>query len=240
MRIWNAFPGVAEAVGETHEKVKLFGHHNIYHALAVGEVGRLIFLDEWGNEPADVCLSNYTGLAGMCHNADHVIFARTGENIHKEDPSHKAISSLVYSWLSSAPLNNDEKEEILNAVLNHTAPNKPEDSRILIALKDADRVVNFWADVIARSGQSYHDVPVMDHVHFLSDPKATFRLPGSVLKDLANCFDWINPATPFCVRTRLALEMATEHAGYLQDYLDRVKANYEKIGLFPDPFQRLQ
>ena len=233
MRIWEVFPEIAEAVRRKHGEVGLFGHHDWYHAFRVGEVARQISLDEWSDER----LSHLTGLAGLAHNADHIIYHVLGREKYKTSPdTNQKVLDLIGSWLSSSMLKPFEKETVVDAVLNHQAKNMPGDSNVLIALKDADRVVNFDEDVIARSGQNYPNVPVVDYRYFLDNPDATFREPGSVMKDLANCFDWVNPKTLFCVRTRLGRKMAEERAVYLRDYLERVKSRLTEIGLCPYPF----
>ncbi|MBI2523850.1 hypothetical protein HYW11_01365 [Candidatus Peregrinibacteria bacterium] len=117
------------------------------------------------------------------------------------------MDDLVEYWVGDV-VGPKEVRQVVDAVLRHDAKNSPGDSRVLVALMDADRVVNLDVDLFPRSGQYYHDLPVVDYRHFLSDPEATYQNPESVLRDIAYSLDWADPKSPVCVRTRLGKSRA--------------------------------
>lgn len=227
MRIWETFPEVAKAVRRTHEETGLFTHHDWGHAFRVGEVARMVALDEWGDEQ----LSHLAGLAGLTHNADHVIRKLRGT---KEDPY--MVRNLVLYWLSSAHLNQFDTEQIIDAVLKHTGKNSPEDSQILIALKDSDRIVNLDMDIIVRSTQ-YHPWPAVDYKYFLNNPEATFKDSVSIFKHIAFLFEWADPKSPVCVRTRLAKKTIKSRIRAHRVSLNILKKQLQEEGLYPYPFE---
>ena len=119
-------------------------------------------------------------------------------------------------------------------MVKHSLPNDPQDSQVLVVLKDADRLINLEPDEIMRSAHFYPDLPVVDPVYWLSDPKATFKEPRSVVKDLAHCTEWGNFDDPkFGIRLPKAQALAKRHAEYLLDYIERIKKVWEEAGLLP-------
>lgn len=101
---------------------------------------------------------------------------------------------------------------------------------------DADRVVNLDADLFPRSGQYYHDLPVVDYKYFLDDQEATYRSPKSVLRDIAYSLDWADPSSPVCVRTRLGKKMAGERVKIFRTFFDALKLQLAEEGMHPYPF----
>src|SRR3989344_5219613 len=196
MRIWECFPALAQQIRSTHEKANLIGHHDWVHAFRVGEVARQIALDEWREETT----SFLAGIAGMAHNADRIIQKKSGSI------PEKTAEELLEAWLQGCA-GMHSTEAIITAVISHDRKNPEKDPRVLIALMDADRVVNLDADLFARAGQHYANLPVVDYKNFLSDREATYRNPKSVLRDIAYSLDWVDPASGVCVRTRKGLEM---------------------------------
>ena len=235
MRIWEIFPEVAERIRKTHEEVGLFGHHDFAHAFRVGELAYQFALSEW----RDRLVAQSAGLAGMSHNADHIFWHMLGREKYKQDPDiDKKVGGLVSSWLDGLGLKNNQVELVIRAVLNHQKPNEDGDNNVTIALKDADRVANMDADVIIRAGQSRPNIPAVDLKYFLDNPEATFKEPGSVLKDIHFLLEWADPKmTKFCVRTKLAMEMASKRANFLKDYIDLTKSQLINAGFYPYPFK---
>lgn len=230
MRIWELFPDVAGKVRRKHEEVGLHGHHDWVHAFRVGEVALQVALDEWSNKS----LSYYpylAGLAGLCHNADHILQKEL--NVGRQEVPRESVIELVCSWLYVSP---GEKATVVDAVLKHDGRNSSDDSRVLIALMDADRVVNLDVDLFPRSGQFYHDLPVVDYRYFLDDPEATYRNPRSVLRDIAYSLDWADPTSPVCIRTRLGKKMAEKRVKIFRTFFDALGEQLAEEGMRPYPF----
>lgn len=230
VRIWERFAEISKHVRQKHEKVGLYGHHDWVHAFRVGEVARQVALDEWGDEH----LSHLAGVAGLCHNADRIIQKEAG--LGRREVPQKLVRALVIDWLSWGSISITSVAILVHAVLEHDEKNSPEDSRVLIALMDADRVVNLDVDLFPRSGQYYHNLPVVDYKHLLDDPEATYRNPKSVLRDIAYSMDWADPTSPVCVRTRLGKKMAEERVKIFRTFFDTLQAQLAEEGIHPYPF----
>ncbi len=230
MRIWELVPGIAMNVRQKHEEVGLHGHHDWVHAFRVGEVAYQVAQLEW-NDSEISCLA---GIAGLCHNADRLLQKELGIGL-REIP-RESVAALVTSWMLGRSFFQQEISIVVDAVLKHDAKNSPVDSRVLVALMDADRVVNLDVDLFPRSGQYYHGLPVVDYRHLLSDPEATYRNPKSVLRDIAYSLDWVDPASPVCVRTRLGKKMAETRVKVFRTFFDALKVQLAEEGMHPYPF----
>lgn len=236
--IWERFPSIVQVVKEKHEEVKLYGAHDINHALRAGQLAQEIALDEW----RDLRLSELAGVGGICHNADRILQREL--NIGRAEVPKEKIIDLVRQWLNKAEfdLTPSEKEMIVEVISRHDRKNSEGPSsitveRIEIAVTDGDKVVNLDLDLIIRSGQHYHDLPAVDFVHFLDDPKATYRNPGSSLRDIAYSLDWVDPKSSFCIRTRLGMKLGEERATTLGAFFDTLKKQLEEERIMPYPFQ---
>lgn len=230
MRIWERYPEVFEAVRGDHEAVQLYGGHDINHALRVAERAKQIAFDEWGSER----LAEVAGLAGLCHNADRVLQKKL--NIGRREVGREAVYELVMLWLQHSDATSVEKAEIVIAILSHDGKNGENDSFVHIALMDADRIISLEADLMARSGQHYHDLPTVDYRYFLDDPEATYRNPRSVLRDIAYSLDWVKEGDPVCVRTRLGKKLGKERQDFFLTFFETLKKQLEEVGLMPYPF----
>ena len=225
MRIWEQNPEVARLVQASHRELKMQGGHDICHAMRVGETARMIALNQWQDEH----VAELAGLAGLCHNADRLEQKRL--NIGRREVPHEAVEKLISSWLAGIYLGKEREGLILQAVLRHDGRNDIDDSPVQIALMDADRVVNLAPDVIIRAGQFLPDLPAVDYVNWLSDPEATYKEPRTVLRDISHCLEWVDPASPFCVRTKLGKKMAGRRAAFLRLFFNQLKTNLEEVGL---------
>lgn len=230
MRIWELCPGIARNVAQKHEEVGLVGHHDWIHAFRVGEVAYQVARLEWN----DNNVSSLAGIAGLCHNADRLLQKELG--IGRREVPRELATALVTSWMLGRSFFQEEISIVVDAVLKHDGRNSSDDSRVLIALMDADRVVNLDVDLFPRSGQFYHDLPVVDYEHLLDDPEATYRNPKSVLRDIAYSLDWVDPTSPVCVRTRLGTKMAQERAQVFRIFFEALKAQLMEEGMHPYPF----
>ncbi|MEK7166158.1 MAG: HD domain-containing protein [Patescibacteria group bacterium] len=202
----------------------LSGCHDPFHTARVGQYAFEIA------ETPDV--ARLAGVAGLCHNADRIL--QHDLKVGRKDVPMEMVRDLVNKWLDCIDLSKDDRDLILDAVLNHSLPNDSNDGPVLMALKDADRLANLELDVIMRSAQFYPDFPVVDPVNWLSDPTATFREPKSVVKDLANNAEWGNFGDPkFGIRLSKAQLRATEFTNFLLDYIERVRKCWTDAGLLP-------
>lgn len=220
LKIWELFPDLVATIKKSHEDAGLAGgHHDIYHACRVGNISYRIAHDEWGDQD----LARFAGIAGLCHNADRIVEERPG------DLREKAV--LVRTWLGPLGLPQAAKDLIMSAVMGHTGRNQSSDHPALIALMDADRVVNLDNDLWPRSGQLYHDLLVVDMVHFIADPEATYRNPKTVLRDITYSLEWLDPTSPFCMRTRLGKLLGGQRGVVFKMLIDTLKFQLEDEGV---------
>lgn len=174
-KVWEVFPRLVSQVREDHIRNGACGRgHDILHAFAVAHYAVIIAEDE------------RTGLlamlGGLLHNTDRVysdeaVFRRkTAEYLEHPD----------LCFISRA-----EKVLVFEAVLAHSELNDPDDNRVCVALKDADRLTGAGATVLVRAGQFFHAMPIADQRHIdISDPEATFKDPKSVLRNLEFLLEW--------------------------------------------------
>jgi hypothetical protein len=207
------YPLVCEKIRHAHERLRFFEGHDYNHALRVAEIAYRIALCEWDDKD----VAELAALAGLCHNADHVMqkVLRAG----KITVTDSTIADLAHTWLVPEDLSTTDKDEIVSAVLKHGKANSDQDSKVLIALKDADRVVNLAFDLVIRAGQHYHDIPAVDFEHFLDDPDATYQKPKSVLRDIAYALEWVDKKSPHHIRTSLGRKIGEGRATVLRNFL---------------------
>lgn len=244
-RIWELLPTLALVVRREHERAGLTSYpHDWIHAFRVAEVASSIAWDEWG----DYNLRAMAGAAGFCHNADVILQKKMG--VGRCDVPREAIRTLVECQIVQATLPSaygimqaplfsnfwPSVDTIVDADLKHDGKNAPDDSRVLIALMDADRVVNFDVDLFPRSRQFYPDLPVVDYKNLLDDPEATYQKPKSVLRDIAYALDWADPKSDVCIRTRLGKKMAEKRVKIFRTFFDALKMQLEEEGMHPYPF----
>jgi len=217
---------VFEAVLYTHKRFGLIGGHDTHHALRVAEMAYKIAIGEWNDEH----IAKLAALAGLCHNADRVIQKKL--KIGKQSTPDKEVENLVIYWLGLLEeLSLTDRREIISTVLKHECANSEQDSNVLIALRDADRVVNLELDLVIRSGQHYHKLPAVDFEHFIDDPSATYQEPRSVLRDIAYALEWMDEKSPYCIRTSLGRKFGEERATELRRYTDTLRKQLEETGL---------
>ncbi len=227
-RIWELCPEIARRVEKEYAALETDGkkisHHDFAHAKRVGEIARQVALDEWNDKD----IAKLAGIAGLVHNADRIIQAQ--KEIDRQDVSKDDVVALVKKWIEN-DLEETDIQTVLDAVLGHDEKNAAEDSPVKIALQDGDRVVNLDVDLIPRSAQFYGDLQVIDYEHYLSDPKATYKKPRSVLRDIKYSLDWVQPESGVCVRTRLAMEMAQPRAKVFALFFEVLKKQLAQEGI---------
>lgn len=229
-KIWDMFPRLVERVWTDHaEAGMLGGHHDPDHAIRVGQMAMDIAEESW--------TSILAGAAGLVHNADRIMQKRLGVD-HRDVPKDK-VAALVRTQLSQSIsemlMSESHIKTVVDAVLKHNGRNSNDDSDVLVALMDADRLVNAEPDLIIRCGQHYYELPHVDPVHFDKDPTANYRDPKSVLRDIMETLEWLTPGTPFYVRLPKAKEMAAERRKFFDDFLADLIGCRLKTGFHPYP-----
>ncbi len=217
---------------KAHEDVGLIsGGHDFHHALRVGQMAILVAWEESQR------MAKLAGAAGLCHNADRILERQRElkcSNVSSID--EESVRALTRIWLRFLGFTNEERDLVTQAVVHHgTKPNALTDSLVLMALADADRLVNMEPDVIIRSGQHHHDIPALDPVYFEAVPGANYRDPKTVLWDIANCITWALNEGPYILRLPKARELGKERAAYLQNFIDTIKRQHSDLGLVPYP-----
>ena len=230
------FPRLAEAVRKAHEEVRLYGHHDWVHAFRVGDMAYRIGMDQYG----DRTIARMAGVAGLCHNADRILQKKL--ELGRRDVPEEKIRELVLAWLDRGSEDFFNRpiviEDVVEAVLKHDSK-EGEDLPVCICLVDADKVVNCRPELLLRSAQNYHDLPVLDPIHWDRDPTANYRDPKSVMKDvIMSSLEWAEEESPFCVKTRLAKKLINDSeigAPFFRRYLELLKKSLKMEGLYPWP-----
>lgn len=225
-RIWELYPELVNVVKDSHVLYRLRGHHDIYHVACVGDIAYHIALETWGNERT----ARLSGIAGLCHNADRIL------GVDGESPSNDAVEELIRFWLGRTDVNPNAYDLIVHAVLAHDQENGERDSAVLIALRDADRIVNLRLDVVMRTAQLHNALPTVDYDHFTNSPTAVIKQPESVARVFEYVLEWVDPSSPFCIRTDAGMALARPRAKLLRGYLDNLQEQLQQDGIFPAPF----
>ncbi len=227
-KIWHVLLELTERVWKDHAEVGMLGgHHDPDHAIRVAQMAV-----EVSEEPNVWLLA---GTAGLVHNADRIIQHRLGLNRRRAPKEN--VRELVLSELSVTKFNKADRELIVDAVLNHDGKNDPSDSPVLVALMDADRLVNAEPDLIIRAGQFFSDLPVVDPIYLEKDPDANYHDPRSVLRDVMETIVWLTPGDDnlFYVRLPKARAMAVQRKKFFDDFLKELLLRREESGFYPYP-----
>lgn len=228
-KCWGLFPVIVALVERAHKDVH--GGHDIWHAKRVAYWAYKIAMNEYNDER----VAQLAWLAGLCHNMDRLLERSYGRGNVPDGATQKAL----LAWLDKehpTAFADGEKDTVVKAVVGHSKKNDTSHSPVQICLMDADKVVNCARDLIPRSGAHYHDLPVVDFIHFVSDPTATYQDPKSVLKDIwYTVAEWVDPNCPFCFRTKLGWEIGKKRVEYLKQYIDGLKEDLEEDGIVFQP-----
>ncbi len=222
---WNQHKEPVLRVKEAHEKAGLVSHHDLIHAFRVGEMARMIALSEGQDEHT----ATLAAFAGLSHNADRILQKQKGIGRKQVDPQE--IRALICSWIAHI-LGEEDSDTVTNAVLGHDGKNSAEDSPVLVALMDGDRVVNLDADLVIRSGQFFPNLPPVDYRQWLGDETANYRDPKTVLFDISLSLEWVDPQSPYCVRTQLGKTESERRAAFLRSFIETVRQQLESEGVF--------
>lgn len=177
-KAWEFFPHLTSLVFKMHEGVDC-GHHPPEHALIVAQYALMIAEDE--------NIGKLAAIAALLHNTD-----RLTKEEHVESTVRTAITTIQAQTLDFN-LSHEEIETIVQAVMNHHKKNDPEDSDVLVCLKDADRLGNISPfEIAARSARAYPTLRLVDprYVNEM-DPTSTYRDPKSVFRDaVLSTLEW--------------------------------------------------
>lgn len=211
---WDLFPELTLAVKKDHE-CKNCGHHPFEHALMVAQYCLLI-----GNGQT----AEAAAAAGLMHNTDRLY----------PDESQDQLRFRLQKFLFLTPLPSaDYINIVIDAVLNHSKPNDPNDSEVLVFLKDADRLANISPfEIIARSARAYPSIPLLDTEFILRvDPESTYRNPKTVLHDaLHSTLEWER-----WLRLPKARELAEPYFNALRHLLDITYRQQHETNLLSYP-----
>lgn len=228
--IWEIFPALTLRVKAEHDRVKMVGHHDIEHALRVGNMAQLIASEEWDDER----IAKLAGVAGLCHNADRLLAYSSGSR-----PAPEAIEALVRKWLET-DISSEEADIVVAATLGHDQKNRLYDSKVQIALMDADRVTNLGMDVLFRNGQFNAHLPTIDYQHFDEAPGTTYQKPGSCVRSIAYALEWADSTrTDVCCRTRLGIAIAQYREAKIRSVLVEIKEQITMEEVFPFDWDKL-
>lgn len=235
-RVWDLYPALTAAVKKTHDaemerlKCRSFHCHDFDHALRVGDRAMEIAEDKRVGQLAAV--------AGLCHNADRILQKSDGSGPFGKVEDHRIVE-MCSNWLNTESLEAftaAERDTIFEAVLRHSRPNGADDHPVTIALMDADRTVNIELDVVIRSGQYFGDMyPVIDPVHFVYDPEASFKNPRCILRSEIEKFDWAEEGGFVGLRLPKARKLAESRFTLLQEFLQNIIRQRMESGLHPYP-----
>lgn len=228
-RVWEIFPQLTETVWATHAAAGMLGGgHDPDHAIRVAEMALTI-------SDSEDRTARLAAAAGLCHNADRILQRTLGVD-RRDVPEHQ-VRTMVREWLwyERNLFSPSDLIKIAAAVLGHDGKNQDSDHPILVALMDADRLVNAEPDLVMRSGAHYSDLPAVDLVHLEADPKANYRDPRSVLRDIMETIEWLTPGTDFYVRLPKAREIAVRRKAFFDAYLASIKECLEETGFYPYP-----
>lgn len=215
--LWNKYKKLVNLVHEDHEKNNARANgHTFMHALMVAQYAELI---------ADQAhIGELTWIAGLLHNTDR---------LYQHEPKSKEKEVLDAYLNTITELNDQDKQIIKSAILEHSRLNNDSDDMVTITLKDADRLTNLGPNGIIRSGQFRYNLPVIDPLLFAKDPNASYKNPKTVYRDLAETLLWYE-----WLRIPKAKEIAKPYVEYRQNFMKLIEKEMEEIGLMPYPLEK--
>lgn len=207
---------VAVVTADHDQKNALGDGHNFYHAAEVANLGFQLCTNKG--------MAELVWLGGILHNSDH-LFGKS-----------RVLDNLM-GYLSLTNLPKKSKALVIEAVVNHNAHKKDyraKDSPVKKSLMDADKLACLGATVIFRAAQFMKGLPDYDP-RFVTekDPRANYRAPGTLVRDIQGVLEWINE--PGWFRYKEAEEIAWQRGQFLQQFLETLKFQLgEAYMLTPD------
>jgi hypothetical protein len=213
--LWKVFTKLVKAVREDHGTAgALVGTgHDFTHALMAAQYC-LQITDE------DDPLATLGWLAGICHNTDRLF-------------PNESVESRVWNYLSFTNLFSEEKDLIIEAVLNHSHKPSPDDLPLTIVLMDADKLANLGFTLALRSAQFQPNLPPINLTYLFEYPPGhNYKNPGSICRDIASSLEWREG----WFRLPKAIKLAEPLFAQLEQFLQGVLKQFKDTGLFPYPF----
>jgi len=214
--LWEVFPELVAAVREDHRKAgALVGTgHDFMHALMVAQ---------YASQIADSDMAELGWAAGICHNSNRLF----------KDENDSLIGKRVRGYLDGS-FNEQEINQIIEAVMNHPTHNSPADKLLTIILKDADKLANLGGLLVIRCGQFQPNLPPVNPLYLGEyPPGCNYRNPGSIYRDLVSSLEWEEPGW---FRIPKAIELAKPLFAQLRSFLDSIASQLQAVGLIPYPF----
>ncbi|MBM3206520.1 MAG: hypothetical protein FJZ43_02775 [Candidatus Staskawiczbacteria bacterium] len=213
-RLWKHFSELTECVKEDHIKFKKPNDvHDFLHAIMVAQYCSIISENPYFGELAFV--------AGICHNTDRLF----GEN------NVETRVSYYLNYLTG--LTDGQKKTVLEAVINHSKPNDPDDNPVTIILKDADRLAIIGPNSYIRVGQALSKCPAYNPRYIENqDPKASYQNPLNPLNAMKFWLEWET-----WLRVPKAKELAKPWFNMIRLFISGIKNQLIETDLFPYPFE---
>jgi hypothetical protein len=215
-QLWEKYPVITKTVRKDHAgNGAIGGGHDFLHALMVAQYGELIADESRIGELA--------WLAGICHNTDRIFRRFVEYEIRQQIRSYLDLTTIPTLA---------EKDDIIEAVMNHSKFNDPADNPITVTLKDADRLANIGPLLCVRSGQHFHLLPAFDPRYLdTPDPTSTYKNPKTVWRDIMLSSEW----EPW-LRLPKAKKLAEPWFNRLRIFVAGFPEQVREVGLDPYPF----
>ncbi|MBI4085867.1 MAG: HD domain-containing protein [Candidatus Liptonbacteria bacterium] len=210
-----------------HEKVRASeSGHDFEHALMVANYSVRI--------ADDARTAKLAWVAGICHNTDHLIErGLVPEHFRKKHTLDTLVRKKLIQYLQYTTLNHNDKQLVIEAVMEHRKRNDPRDSKVTVALKDADRLANVGALLCLRSAKELEHLPVLDYIHLFHHPSSSYRHPESVGKDISYSLEWKK-----WLRLPKAKKIGAKRFAFLKIFMQDIENQLKESRLRPYPFSR--
>lgn len=159
-------------------------------------------------------------VAGILHSLDRV----AGD-------AFESVLDECLALLVPGDFTQHESDEIREVVVRHGEHKNAPGTRspTLITLMDADKLANMQLLAIARAGQFYPDVPVIE-TEFVGkrNPHSTYHSPTSIIENLWGFVEWGEPGW---LQLPEAKRMGTVLAARMTEFILLAEAPYKEFGI---------
>jgi hypothetical protein len=203
------FPALYEHIKRLHAESTTGEYgHGLDHDVLVAEFAAYICPD-----PA---YTDMVWVSGILHSLDRVV---------GDEAAPQAIRDALE--IVRTDFTEEQRAEILEAVLRHSELNRDDQSFTQIVLMDADRLANLQMATPIRAGQFRPSIPPLETEYLdTMNPASTYREPKSILDDLRHVLQWVD-----WLRTPRGKELGQEAGKDIRLYLELVTKSYKLLGL---------